>query len=60
VLFLIGFLTVWLAGRKVHRNLIRQTATAMSDLIEPLNEPIEKFRKRTFVYFEGVGKWMTE
>jgi hypothetical protein len=48
VLFRIGFLTLWLAAGKAHRTLIRQTATAMTDLIKPLNEPIDKFRRRTF------------
>jgi hypothetical protein len=60
VFFLIGFLAAWLAARKVHRTLVRQTATAMSDLIKPLNEPVEELRKGTFAYFEDVGKWMTE
>jgi len=60
VFFLIGFLTLWLAGRKAHRTLIRRTATAMTNLIKPLNEPIEKFREKTFAYFEDVGRWMTE
>jgi hypothetical protein len=60
VLFLIGFLTLWLAWRKAHRTLIRRTATAMTHLIKPLNEPIEEFRKKTFAYFEGVGQWMTQ
>ena len=60
VLFLIGFLTLWLAFRKAHRTLVRKTATAMTDVIKPLNEPIEKFREKTFAHFEGVGRWMTE
>lgn len=60
VLFLISFLTLWLACRKAHRTLIQWTVTAMTDLIRSLNEPIEKFRDRTFKYLEGVGRRMTE
>ena len=60
VLFLVLFITVWLAARKLHRSAITNTAKAMSDVLEPINKPIEQARMKTFRYFEEVGKWMTE
>jgi hypothetical protein len=58
VLFLVLFITVWLAARKLHRNAITNTAKAMSEIIEPINKPIDEARIKTFKYFEEVGKWM--
>lgn len=60
VLFLIGFLTLWLAWRRAYRTLIRRTSTVMTDLIKPFNEPIEEFRKKAFAWFEDAGRWMTQ
>lgn len=60
VLFLVLFITVWLAARKLHRSVITNIAKAMSDILRPINKPINEARMKTFKYFEEVGKWMTE
>jgi hypothetical protein len=60
VLFLIGFITLWIACREAHRTLIRETANATGNLILSPNMEIDEFREKTFAYFEGVGRWMTE
>jgi hypothetical protein len=60
VVFLLVFITAWLAARKMYRNAIRRTSQEVSDLLKDINRPVEEARSRTFEYFNSVGKWMTE
>lgn len=58
--FLVSFITVWLAARKWHRIVIKNTAKTMSNILEPINNPIDSARTNTLKYFEEVGQWMTK
>lgn len=60
VLFLIVFLTVWLAARRWHRTAIVNSADEMSEFIRTFNKPIEDGRVKLYKYFEDLGKWMTQ